>query len=164
MIRCPLEEALIPGNIVEVTSNSKVKMGVILSNNQVAYFKNSIGYDKISSLIWRNNHDEDDYYISRVYAPEYGFTIDEKCDNDDYLNCIYCKCPRYPYEVIDGVEYEMVYGGETFICKNMKLFGEDVVVYKVDGYDTIKVVNVCEFGDDQVEELVITEEGSEYDY
>ena len=161
MIRCPLEEALIPGTIVEVTSNSKVKMGVILSNNQVAYFKNSNGYDKISSLIWRNNHDEDDYYISRVYAPVYGFTFDGE-GND--LNCIYCKCPRYPDEVIDGVEYEMVYGGETFICKNMKLFGEDVVAYKVDGYDTIKVVNVREFENDQVEELVITEEGSEYDY
>ena len=161
MIRCPLEEALIPGTIVEVTSNSKVKMGVILSNNQVAYFKNSNGYDKISSLIWRNNHDEDDYYISRVYAPVYGFTFDGE-GND--LNCIYCKCPRYPDEVIDGVEYEMVYGGETFICKNMKLFGEDVVAYKVDGYDTIKVVNVCEFENDQVKELVITEESIEYDY
>ena len=163
MIRCPLEEVLIPGNIVEVTSNSKVKMGVILSNNQVAYFKNSNGYDKISSLIWRNNHDDDDYYISRVYAPGYGFTIDGERDTND-LNCIYCRYPRYPYEVIDGVEYEMVYGGETFICKNMKLFGEDVVAYKVDGYDTIKVVNVREFENDQVEELVITEEGSEYDY
>ena len=161
MIRCPLEEALIPGTIVEVTSNSKVKMGVILSNNQVAYFKNSNGYDKISSLIWRNNHDEDDYYISRVYAPVYGFTFDGE-GND--LNCIYCKCPRYPDEVIDGVEYEMVYGGETFICKNMKLFGEDVVAYKVDGYDTIKVVNVREFENDQVEELIITEESIEYDY
>ena len=161
MIRCPLEEALIPGTIVEVTSNSKVKMGVILSNNQVAYFKNSNGYDKISSLIWRNNHNEDDYYISRVYAPVYGFTFDGE-GND--LNCIYCKCPRYPDEVIDGVEYEMVYGGETFICKNMKLFGEDVVAYKVDGYDTIKVVNVREFENDQVEELIITEESIEYDY
>ena len=163
MIRCPLEEALIPGNIVEVTSDNRIKIGVILSNNQVAYFKNSNGYDKISSLIWRNNNDDDDYYISRVYAPGYGFTIDEEC-NTNNLNCIYCKCPRYPDEVIDGVEYEMVYGGETFICKNMKLFGEDVVAYKVDGYDTIKVVNVREFEDDQVEELVITEEGSEYDY
>ena len=163
MIRCPLEEALIPGNIVEVTSDNRIKIGVILSNNQVAYFKNSNGYDKISSLIWRNNHDEDDYYISRVYAPGYGFTIDGEGNTID-LNCIYCKCPRYPDEVIDGVEYEMVYGGETFICKNMKLFGEDVVAYKVDGYNTIKVVNVREFKDDQVKELVITEEGSEYDY
>ena len=163
MIRCPLEEALIPGNIVEVTSNNRIKMGVILSNNQVAYFKNSSGFDAIDGLLWRYNNDDRDYYISRVYTPVYGFTIDEGCDTNN-LNCIYCKCPRYPYEVLDGVEYEMVYGGENFICKNMKLFGEDVVVYKVDGYDTIKVVNVREFENDQVEELVIIEEGSEYDY
>ena len=159
---CPLEEALIPGNIVEVTAKDKIKMGVILSNNQVAYFKNSNGYDKISSLIWRSNN-ECDYYISRVYAPGYGFTIDEESDTND-LNCIYCKCPRYPYEVLDGVEYEMVYGGQTFICKNMKLFGDDVVFYKVDGYDTIKAVKVNEFKNDRVGELVIIEEGSEYDY
>ena len=160
MIRCPLEEALIPGNIVEVTSNSKVKMGVILSNNQVAYFKNSNGYDKISSLIWRNNHDEDDYYISRVYAPGYGFTIDGECNTND-LNCIYCKCPRYPYEVIDGVEYEMVYDRRTFICKNMNLFGEDVVAYRVDGVDRIVVERVTEFENDLVLELTISEEGEE---
>ena len=160
---CPLEEALIPGNIVEVTAKDKIKMGVILSNNQVAYFKNSNGYDNINSLVWRNNYDRDDYYISRVYAPADGFTINEECDINN-LNCIYCKCPRYPYEVLDGVEYEMVYGGQTFICKNMKLFGDDVVFYKVDGYDTIKVVKVNEFKNDRVGELVIIEEGSEYDY
>ena len=160
MIRCPLEEALIPGNIVEVTSNSKVKMGVILSNNQVAYYKNSDGYDKISSLIWRNNHDEDDYYISRVYAPGYGFTIDGECNTND-LNCIYCKCPRYPYEVIDGVEYEMVYDRRTFICKNMNLFGDDVVAYRVDGVDRIVVERVTEFENDLVLELTISEEGEE---
>ena len=28
MIRCPLEEALIPGNIVEVTSDNRIKIGV----------------------------------------------------------------------------------------------------------------------------------------
>ena len=160
MIRCPLEEALIPGNIVEVTSDNKIKIGVILSNNQVAYFKNSNGYDKISSLIWRNNNDDDDYYISRVYAPGYGFTIDGEGNTID-LNCIYCKCPKYPREVPDDVEYEMVYDRRTFICKNMNLFGEDVVAYKVDGVDRIVVERVTEFENDLVLELTISEEGEE---
>ena len=160
MIRCPLEEALIPGNIVEVTAKDKINMGVILSNNQIAYFKNSDGFDTIDGLLWRNNNDEDDYYISRVYAPGYGFTIDEECDTDN-LNCIYCRYPRYPYEVIDGVEYEMVYDGRTFICKNMNLFGEDVVAYRVDGVGRIVVERVTEFENDLVLELTIGEEGEE---
>ena len=64
---CSLEEALIPGNIIEVTSDNIIKLGVILSNNQVAYFKNGNGYDNIDSLVWRNNNACNDYYISRVY-------------------------------------------------------------------------------------------------
>ncbi len=160
MVACTLENALIPGNIVEVTSDNRIKIGVILSNNQVAYFKNSNGYDKISSLIWRNNNDDDDYYISRVYAPGYGFTIDEEC-NTNNLNCIYCKYPKYPCEVPDDVEYEMVYDGRTFICKNMNLFGEDVVAYRVDGVGRIVVERVTEFENDLVLELTIGEEGEE---
>ena len=160
MVACTLENALIPGNIVEVTAKDKIKMGVILSNNQVAYFKNSDGFDTIDGLLWRNNNDEDDYYISRVYAPGYGFTIDEECDTDN-LNCIYCRYPRYPYEVIDGVEYEMVYDRRTFICKNMNLFGEDVVAYRVDGVGRIVVERVTEFENDLVLELTISEEGEE---
>ena len=154
MVACTLENALIPGNIVEVTAKDKIKMGVILSNNQIAYFKNSGGFDTVGGLLWRNNNDEDDYYISRVYTPGYGFSFEFEWHN---LKCIYSKYPKYPCEVPDDVEYEMVYDGRTFICKNMNLFGEDVVAYKVDGYDTIKVVNVREFENNQVEELVITE-------
>ena len=158
MIRCTLEYALIPGNIVEVTSTDKIKMGVVLSNNQIAYFMDSKGYDNIDSLVWRNNNNDDDYYISRVYTPAYGFSFGLECNK---LNCIYCRYPRYPYEVIDGVEYEMVYDRRTFICKNMNLFGEDVVAYRVDGVGRIVVERVTEFENDLVLELTIGEEGEE---
>ena len=158
MIRCTLENALIPGNIVEVTSTDKIKMGVVLSNNQIAYFMDSKGYDNIDSLVWRNNNNDDDYYISRVYTPAYGFSFGLECNK---LNCIYCRYPRYPYEVIDGVEYEMVYDRRTFICKNMNLFGEDVVAYRVDGVGRIVVERVTEFENDLVLELTIGEEGEE---
>ena len=117
---CSLEEALIPGNIIEVTSDNIIKLGVILSNNQLAYFKNGNGYDNIDSLVWRNNNACNDYYISRVYTPGFGFTIVKDYDTNN-LNCIYCRYPRYPYEVVDGVEYEMFYDGTTLICKNMNI-------------------------------------------
>ena len=158
MIRCTLENALIPGNIVEVTSTDKIKMGVVLSNNQIAYFMDSKGYDNIDSLVWRNNNNDDDYYISRVYTPAYGFSFGLECNK---LNCIYCRYPKYPCEVPDDVEYEMVYDGRTFICKNMNLFGEDVVAYRVDGVDRIVVERVTEFENDLVLELTIGEEGEE---
>ena len=157
---CPLEKALIPGNIIEVTSDNIIKLGVILSNNQVAYFKNSNGYDNINSLVWRNNYDRDDYYISRVYAPADGFTINEECDTNN-LNCIYCKYPRYPHEVVDGVEYEMFYDGTTLMCKNMNLFGQDVVVYQGYGSARIEVERVTKFKNDLVVELTISEEDEE---
>lgn len=157
---CSLEKALIPGNIVEVTSDDRIKIGVILSNNQIAYFKNSNGYDNINSLVWRNNYDRDDYYISRVYAPADGFTIVKDCDTNN-LNCIYCKYPRYPYEVVDGVGYEMFYDGTTLMCKNMNLFGQDVVVYQEYGSATIEVKRVTEFKNDLVVELTISEEDEE---
>lgn len=155
---CPLEEALIPGNIVEVTSTDKIKMGVVLSNNQIAYFMDSKGYDNIDSLVWRNNNNDDDYYISRVYTPAYGFSFGIDCDK---LNCIYCRYPKYPCEVPDGVEYELVYGQSTFICKNMNIFGKDVVVGKLDGSDKIEVVEVGEFENDLVVELTVGEEDEE---
>ena len=158
MIRCTLENALIPGNIVEVTSTDKIKMGVVLSNNQIAYFMDSKGYDNIDSLVWRNNNNDDDYYISRVYTPAYGFSFGLECNK---LNCIYCRYPKYPCEVPDDVEYEMVYDRRTFICKNMNLFGEDVVAYRVDGVGRIVVERVTEFENDLVLELTISEEGEE---
>ena len=158
MVACTLENALIPGNIVEVTAKDKIKMGVILSNNQIAYFKNSGGFDTVDGLLWRNNNDEDDYYISRVYTPGYGFSFEFEWHN---LKCIYSKYPKYPCEVPDDVEYEMVYDGRTFICKNMNLFGEDVVAYRVDGVGRIVVERVTEFENDLVLELTIGEEGEE---
>ena len=157
---CPLEEALMPGNIIEITSDNIIKLGVILSNNQVAYFKNGNGYDNIDSLVWRNNNACNDYYISRVYTPGFGFTIVKDYDANN-LNCIYCRYPRYPYEVVDGVEYEMFYDGTTLICKNMNLFGQDVVVYQEYGSDTIEVERVTEFKNDLVVEITISKEDEE---
>ena len=55
----------------------------------------------------------------------------------------------------------MVYDGRTFICKNMNLFGEDVVAYRVDGVGRIVVERVTEFENDLVLELTIGEEGEE---
>ena len=158
MVACTLENALIPGNIVEVTAKDKIKMGVVLSNNQIAYFMNSKGYDNIDSLVWRNNNDEDDYYISRVYTPGYGFSFEFEWHN---LKCIYSKYPKYPCEVPDDVEYELVYGQSTFICKNMNIFGKDVVVCQLDGSDKIEVVEVGEFENDLVVELTVGEEDEE---
>ena len=72
LIKVKLEDALIPGNIIEIMDcyNCKKKLGVILNNGNIYYFNG--GFDSLNSM---KNSTDCDYYINKVYEPLIGFDL-----------------------------------------------------------------------------------------
>lgn len=132
-----LEDVLKPGNIIKTCSTimeTRKQWGIILSNNEVAYIDTRGGFDNLESF------NDTDYRIVEVYKPLHCCTISE-IRKGECMECLYREI-KHPREVEVGIEYEMLYGGITYTCCNVELFGEIYITYK-----SLSSLKACTFND-----------------
>ena len=132
-----LEDVLKPGNIIKMRSiitETREQWGIILGNNEVAYIDSIGGFDRLKEF------NSEDFRIVEVYKPLSCCTL-SRIKRGECMVCVYREI-KHPRDVEVGIEYEMLYGGITYTCCNVELFGTTYIVYKV-----FSSVNVCTFND-----------------
>lgn len=120
-----LEDVLKPGNIIKIYSTimgGREQWGIILSNNEVAYIDSIGGFDRLEEF------NGVDCRIVEVYKPLSCCTL-SRIKRGECMVCVYREI-KHPREVEVGIEYEMLYGGITYTCCNVELFGKIYIVYK----------------------------------
>lgn len=143
-----LVKVLVPGNIVEVSFPSGTHIGVVLSNSQVMYL-DVIGFDAIPELL----KEDEEYYINRVFEPIEG-TTKESILQLKKLNCVYSHNPiKHPKDVPFGERYEMYYKGERYECRNVLLFGKEIMNYRRESDGTSFAVPISWVGEKGVESI-----------
>ena len=132
-----LEDVLKPGNIVKIRStimDTRERWGVILNNGEVMYIDKGGSFDRLEDF------NDNNYRIVGVYRPLSCCTM-SRILRGECMECLYREI-THPREVGLGIEYEMLYGGVTYTCCNIKLLGEIYI-----GYKFLKTVNACTFND-----------------
>lgn len=146
-----LEDILKPGNIIKTCSTimeAKEQWGIILSNNEVAYIDTRGGFDNLESF------NDTDYRIVAVYRPLHGCTISE-IRKRECMECLYLEI-KHPREVDLGIKYEMLYGGITYTCYNVELFGTIYIAYK--SFLDVKMCTFNDIDESDIEYIKILEE------
>ena len=145
-----LEEVLKPGNIVKVCSTvfgHREQWGVILDNGAVMYTDPIGGFDRLTEF------NGSDCRIVEVYKPLHCCTI-SRINRGECMECIYREI-KHPREVGVGIDYEMLYGGIMYDCRNVELFGEIYIVYKV--FSSVKVCTFNDIDESDIEYIKILE-------
>ena len=70
------------------------------------------------------------------------------------MECLYREI-KHPREVGVGIDYEMLYGGIMYACRNVELFGEIYIVYKV--FSSVKVCTFNDIDESDIEYIKILE-------
>lgn len=132
-----LEDVLKPGNIVKIRStitSHKEKWGIILNNGEVMYIDKGGSFDRLEDF------NDSNYRIVEVYRPLSCCTM-SRILRGECMECLYHKI-THPREVDLGIKYEMLYGGITYTCYNVELFGTIYIAYK-----SFLDVKMCTFND-----------------
>lgn len=145
-----LEEVLKPGNIVKIRStimDTREQWGVILNNGEVMYIDHIGGFDRLDDFNYS------DCRVVEVYKPLSCCTI-SRIQRGECMECIY-HVFTHPREVELGIEYEMVYGGITYKCYNVELFGTIYIAYKY--LSTLKMCTFKDIDESDIEYIKILE-------
>ena len=132
-----LEDVLKPGNIVKIRStimDTRERWGVILNNGEVMYIDKGGSFDRLEDF------NDNNYRIVGVYRPLSCCTM-SRILRGECMECLY-RVITHPREVGLGIEYEMLYGGITYTCYNVELFGTIYIAYK-----SFLDVKMCTFND-----------------
>ena len=132
-----LEDVLKPGNIVKIRStimDTREKWGIILNNGEVMYIDKGGSFDRLEDFNASN------YRIVGVYRPLSCCTM-SRILRGECMECLY-RVITHPREVGLGIEYEMLYGGITYTCYNVELFGTIYIAYK-----SFLDIKMCTFND-----------------
>ena len=132
-----LEDVLKPGNIVKIRStimSHKEKWGIILNNGEVMYIDKGGSFDRLEDF------NDSNYRIVEVYRPLSCCTM-SRILRGECMECLYREI-THPREVEVGIKYEMLYGGITYTCYNVELFGTIYIAYK-----SFSDVKMCTFND-----------------
>lgn len=130
-----LEDVLKPGNIVKIRStimSHKERWGIILNNGEVMYIDKEGSFDRLEDF------NDSNYRIVGVYRPLSCCTM-SRILRGECMECLY-HVFTHPREVDLGIKYEMLYGGITYTCYNVELFGTIYIAYK-----SLLDVKICTF-------------------
>ena len=145
-----LEDVLKPGNIVKIRStimDTREKWGIILNNGEVMYIDKGGSFDRLEDFNASN------YRIVGVYRPLSCCTM-SRILRGECMECLY-RVITHPREVGLGIEYEMLYGGITYTCYNVELFGTIYIAYK--SFLDIKMCTFNDIDENDIEYIKILE-------
>ena len=145
-----LEDVLKPGNIVKIRStimDTREKWGIILNNGEVMYIDKGGSFDRLEDFNASN------YRIVGVYRPLSCCTM-SRILRGECMECLYREI-THPREVGLGIEYEMLYGGITYTCYNVELFGTIYIAYK--SFLDIKMCTFNDIDENDIEYIKILE-------
>ena len=132
-----LEDVLKPGNIVKIRStimDTRERWGIILNNGEVMYIDKGGSFDRLEDF------NDSNYRIVGVYRPLSCCTL-SRILRGECMERLY-HVFTHPREVDLGIKYEMLYGGITYTCYNVELFGTIYIAYK-----SFLDVKMCTFND-----------------